>query len=319
MRPSFIGDREDSPRSCAWSGTVGTGQGNRRSALVSIVEMIWKLPSVAPSVLGLICQRRCRHGRRQLLAAMAVIWILLGPSLGTVQPAWSQESLSVTDDGLGDSVPPGWSEGFESLPWDIVVVLTLITFVPALLITMTPFARFLVIFHFLRQALSTQSTPSNQTLIGIALFLTYFVMQPVGADMHRRAIVPWQNNSIDAIEAVELASVPLREFMLRHTREKDMALFVEMTGLPRPSGPEDLPMRVVAPAYILSELKTGFQIGLVLFLPFLVIDMVVASVTTSVGMMQLPPVMISTPLKILLFVMVDGWNLVVGSMLRSFN
>jgi flagellar biosynthetic protein FliP len=202
--------------------------------------------------------------------------------------------------------------------WNILVLLTLLTFLPALIVSMTPFIRILVTFHFLRQALSTQSTPTNQTLIGLALFLTYFVMQPVGAQMHTAAVVPWENGKATAVQALNQASMPLRKFMLHYVREKDLALFVEVSRQPRPASPDDLPMRVVIPAYMISELKTGFQIGLVLFLPFLVIDMVVAAITTSVGMMQLPPVMISTPLKILLFVLVDGWNLVVGSLLKSF-
>ena len=175
-----------------------------------------------------------------------------------------------------------------------------------------------MVFHFLRQALGTQNTPTNQTLIGLALFLTYFIMQPVGADVYQAAIVPLQSNQITAMEALDRGAVPLRQFMLKYARQKDLALFVELAKEPRPRRPEDLSMRVVIPAYILSELKAGFQIGTILFFPFLVIDLVVASITTSVGMMQLPPVVISTPLKILLFVMVDGWNLVVGSLMKSF-
>ncbi|MBI3663002.1 MAG: flagellar type III secretion system pore protein FliP [Acidobacteria bacterium] len=206
----------------------------------------------------------------------------------------------------------------ETLSWTIITVLTLLVFLPALLLSMTPFVRLLVIFHFLRQALGTQNTPTNQTLIGLALFLTYFLMQPVGLAINQAAIVPLQAGQINAIQAAERGSAPLQQFMLKYTREKDLALFVELSKLPRPKRPEDLPLRVVAPAYILSELKVGFQIGAVLFLPFLVIDLVVASVTTSVGMLQLPPVVVSMPLKILLFVVVDGWNLVVGSMMKSF-
>ena len=215
-------------------------------------------------------------------------------------------------------VIPGLTQGGASLPWNIVILLTVLTLLPALLLAMTPFVRILVVFHFLRQALGTQTTPTNQTLIGLALFLTYFVMQPVGADVYQVAVVPLQSNQITAMEALDRGAVPLRQFMLKYTRQKDLALFVELAKEPRPRRPEDLSMRVVIPAYILSELKTGFQIGTVLFFPFLVIDLVVASITTSVGMMQLPPVVISTPLKILLFVMVDGWNLVVGSLMKSF-
>ena len=215
-------------------------------------------------------------------------------------------------------VIPGLTQGGASVPWNIVILLTVLTLLPALLLAMTPFVRILVVFHFLRQALGTQSTPTNQTLIGLALFLTYFIMQPVGADVYQAAVVPLQSNQITAMEALDRGAVPLRQFMLKYTRQKDLALFVELAKEPRPRRPEDLSMRVVIPAYILSELKTGFQIGTILFFPFLVIDLVVASITTSVGMMQLPPVVISTPLKILLFVMVDGWNLVVGSLMKSF-
>jgi len=202
--------------------------------------------------------------------------------------------------------------------WTIVVVLTLLTFVPALLLSMTPFVRILIVFHFLRQALGTNTAPTNQTLLGLALFLTYFIMQPVGAEITRVAVVPLEHRQITALEAIDRGSVPLRDFMLKFSREKDLALLTEMAHIPRPRGPDDLPLRVVVPAYILSEMKAGFQIGAVLFLPFMVVDMVVAAVTTSVGMLQLPPVIISTPLKILLFVVADGWNLIVGSLLKSF-
>lgn len=252
--------------------------------------------------------------RRSICWSLA-LGVILVCCQGVILPAWGQG----TQDWEQGLPVPGWNGTPGSLPWNIVILLTLLTLLPAVLMSMTPFVRFLVIFHFLRQALSTQSTPSNQTLVGLALFLTYFVMQPVGERMNQEAVVPWQNHSVSALQAVDLAAGPLREFMLRTTREKDLALFVEVAHAPRPRTPEDLPMRIVVPAYILSELKTGFQIGVVLFFPFLVIDMVVASVTTSVGMLQLPPVMISTPLKVLLFVMVDGWNLIVGSMLRTFG
>lgn len=207
----------------------------------------------------------------------------------------------------------------DTTMWTIILVLTLLTFLPALLLSMTPFVRILVVFHFLRQALGTQTAPTNQTLVGLALFLTYFLMQPVGAQIQQAAIVPLERRQITPMEALDRGSVPVRNFMLKFAREKDLALFTEMAHIPRPRDPEDLPMRVVIPAYILSELKVGFQIGAVLYLPFMVVDMVVAAVTTSVGMFQLPPVIISTPLKILLFVVADGWNLVVGSLLRSFH
>src|SRR5215831_17141512 len=207
----------------------------------------------------------------------------------------------------------------DTATWTIVVLLTVLTLLPALLLSMTPFVRILIVFHFLRQALGTQNTPSNQTLIGLALFLTYFVMAPLGGQINAAAIVPFEQNRITAVQAIDRGSVPLRDFMLKFAREKDLALLTEIAGVPRPHTPADLPMRIVIPAYILSEMKVGFQIGAVLFLPFMVVDMVVAAVTTSVGMLQLPPVIISTPLKILLFVVADGWNLVVGSLLKSFS
>lgn len=213
---------------------------------------------------------------------------------------------------------PGMNLRSDSLPWTVIILFTVLTLLPALLLSMTPFVRILIVFHFLRQALGTQTAPSNQTLIGLALFLTYFVMQPVGVSIDKASIEPFESGSITAWQAVERSADPLRKFMLKYTREKDLSLFVELAHESRPSRPDDLSMRVVVPAYIISELKTGFQIGAVLFLPFLVIDMVVAAITTSVGMFQLPPVVISTPLKILLFVVADGWNLVVGSTLKSF-
>ena len=230
--------------------------------------------------------------------------------------AWAAKTRPQADSGLGWT---GWNGAGGSMPWNIVVLLTVLTLLPALVLSMTPFVRLLVVFHFLRQALGTQTTPSNQTLIGLSLILTYFLMQPVGAAIHQSAVVPFEAGQVTAMEAVERGAGPLREFMLKYARQKDLALFLDLGKLARPARPEDLEMRVVVPAYILSELKAGFQIGAALFLPFLVIDMVVAAITTSIGMLQLPPVVISTPLKILLFVMVDGWNLLVHSLMKSFS
>ncbi|HEX3353861.1 MAG TPA: flagellar type III secretion system pore protein FliP [Terriglobales bacterium] len=230
--------------------------------------------------------------------------------------AWAAKTRPQPDSGLGWT---GWNGAGGSMPWNIVVLLTVLTLLPALVLSMTPFVRLLVVFHFLRQALGTQTTPSNQTLIGLSLILTYFLMQPLGAAIHQSAVVPFEAGQVTAMEAVERGAGPLREFMLKYARQKDLALFLDLGKLARPARPEDLEMRVVVPAYILSELKAGFQIGAALFLPFLVIDMVVAAITTSIGMLQLPPVVISTPLKILLFVMVDGWNLLVHSLMKSFS
>ena len=213
---------------------------------------------------------------------------------------------------------PG-APGSGSFSWSIVVLLTFLTLIPSLLLCMTPFARLLIVFHFLRQALGLQTTPTNQTLIGLALVLTFFLMQPVGTSIYTQALEPLQAGQISAIDALQRGAGPLHEFMVHYVREKDVALFVELAKEPRPREAKELSMRVLVPAYILSELKAGFQIGAILFLPFMVIDMVVASITTSVGMLQLPPVVISTPLKLLLFVMVDGWDLLVGSLMRSFH
>jgi flagellar biosynthetic protein FliP len=206
-----------------------------------------------------------------------------------------------------------------SVPWSIVVLLTVLTLIPSILLCVTPFARLLIVFHFLRQALGLQTTPSNQTLIGLSLILTFFLMQPVAEQIYQVAVVPMQAGRITAFEALNHGEAPLRKFMIHYVREKDVALFIELAKEPRPASPDDLSMRVLLPAYILSELKAGFQIGTVLFLPFLIVDMVVASITTSVGMLQLPPVVISTPLKLLLFLMVDGWHLLISSLMRSFN
>ncbi len=213
---------------------------------------------------------------------------------------------------------PG-AAGSASSSWTIVALLTFLTLIPSLLLCMTPFARLLIVFHFLRQALGLQSTPSNQTLIGLALVLTFFLMQPVGASIYDQAVQPLQEGQINAMEAVQRGTGPIHQFMVHYVREKDVALFVDLAKQQRPHDSNDLSMRVLAPAYILSELRAGFQIGAIIFLPFMVIDMVVASITTSVGMLQLPPVVISTPLKLLLFVMVDGWGLLIGSLVRSFS
>jgi flagellar biosynthetic protein FliP len=218
---------------------------------------------------------------------------------------------------LGITPHPG--EAAVSVPTQIVLLLTLLTLLPAAVMCVTPFLRITVVLHFLRQALGTQTTPSNQVLLGLSLFLTMVIVSPVASDIYHHAWQPLEAGQIGVAQAADQAAQPLRTFLLRFAREKDIRLFVEMTRQPAPRSPADLDLKVLIPAYILSELKAGFQIGAVLFLPFLVIDLVVASVTLSIGMVQLPPVMISAPFKILLFVLVDGWTLVVGSLMKSFN
>jgi flagellar biosynthesis protein FliP len=209
--------------------------------------------------------------------------------------------------------------GSLGVPMQIVVLLTLMTVLPAAVMSITPFLRITVVLHFLRQALGTQTTPSNQVLLALALFLAIVVMQPVIADIYHQGWEPMQEGRLTAGQAFEQGSKPLQAFLSRFAREKDVRLFLEVAHAPAPRTPADLDLKILIPAYILSELKAGFQIGAVLYLPFLVIDLVVSSVTLSVGMVQLPPVMVSAPFKILLFVLVDGWNLVIGSLMRSFS
>jgi flagellar biosynthesis protein FliP len=237
-------------------------------------------------------------------------WLLLFGAL----PAWAADSGPLSLLGISG----GKNGAGLSVPMQIVILLTLLTVLPAAVMCMTPFLRITIVLHFLRQALGTQSAPSNQVLLGLALFLTIVIMQPVATDMYHQGWEPMENGRITGQQAMEQAAKPLRAFLVRFAREKDIRLFVELSRAPAPRSPADLDLTVLIPAYILSELKTGFQIGAVLFLPFLVIDLVVASVTLSVGMVQLPPIMISAPFKILLFVLVDGWNLVVGSLMKSF-
>lgn len=201
----------------------------------------------------------------------------------------------------------------------LLVLLTILSLAPAFLVMVTSFTRIIVVLSILRSALGIQQTPPNQVLIGLALFLTFFIMAPVFRQINEQALQPYLNNQLTQEQAWEAGSRPLRDFMLRQTREKDLALFVELSGAPRPRNPDDVPFTTVVPAYVISELKTAFQMGFLLYVPFLIIDMVVASALMSMGMFMLPPVMISLPFKILLFVMVDGWYLVVKSLMESFR
>ena len=231
-----------------------------------------------------------------------------GPALAATPPD-SLLGITLVQNKGGTSI---------GVPMQIVVLLTLLTLLPAILMSLTPFLRITVVLHFLRQALGTQNTPSNQVLVGLALFLSLIVMQPIATQAYEQSWQPLEQGTITATQAWDRASVPLKTFLLRFAREKDIQLFVQLAHAKAPANPADVEMVTLMPAYVLSELKAAFQIGAVLFLPFLIIDLVVASVTLSVGMVQLPPVMVSAPFKILLFVLVDGWNLVIGSLVRSF-
>jgi flagellar biosynthetic protein FliP len=212
---------------------------------------------------------------------------------------------------------PGGGQTY-SLTIQTLLFLTSLTFLPAVLLMMTSFTRIVIVLSLLRQALGTVQAPPNQVLIGLSLFLTFFVMSPVLERIYGEAYVPLSERRIGFEEALQRGSVPLREFMLRQTRQSDLALFAKLAQAPAPQTKADVPMRVLVPAFVISELKTAFQIGFVVFIPFLIIDLVVSSVLMSMGMMMLSPVIISLPFKLMLFVLVDGWNLLIGSLVQSF-
>jgi flagellar biosynthetic protein FliP len=204
-------------------------------------------------------------------------------------------------------------------PLQVAALLTLLSLAPAILVTLTGFVRIVIVLSFLRQAVGTQGMPPNQVVVSLALFLTGFVMMPVFETIHEKAYVPYQHEEIDGSQAIARAYEPLRAFMMRQTREKDLALFVEATGAARPATPDDVAPQALIPAFLISELKTAFEMGFLVYVPFLVLDMVVASVLTSMGMVMLPPVLISLPFKLMLFVLADGWNVLTGSLVQSFR
>jgi flagellar biosynthetic protein FliP len=241
--------------------------------------------------------------------------ILLAALVALALPfaAFGQSLPAVTVDQLADGGQT------YSLSIQVLALMTALTVLPALVLSMTAFTRIVIVLAILRQALGTPQTPPNQVLIGLALFLTLFVMSPVMTRAYDEAVVPYMAGEQDAMTAAGNALVPLREFMLDQVRENDLAVFTDLSGHEPFMGPEEVPLSVLIPSFITSELKTAFQIGFLLFLPFLVIDLVVSSVLLSMGMMMLPPVIVSFPFKILLFVMVDGWHLLIGSMVSSFR
>lgn len=201
----------------------------------------------------------------------------------------------------------------------IALLLTLLTLAPSILMMMTSFTRLIISFYFLRQAMGLQGVPPNQVMIGISLFLTLYIMSPVGLKINETAIKPYNEGKITEMEALNRSAEPIKEFMLRQTREKDLALFYQLSNTPRPASKKDVGMITLIPAFILSELKTAFQIGFLLYIPFLIIDIVVASILVALGMIFLPPIMVSLPFKIVLFIVADGWALLMSSLLRSFN
>lgn len=221
----------------------------------------------------------------------------------------------------GVDISIGASDGPEDVAVTIqlLLLLTVLSLAPAILVLMTSFTRIIVVLSFVRHALATQQMPPNQVLIGLALFLTFFVMAPTAGEVNEKALQPYLAGEISQQEALDEAALPVKQFMAKHIREKDLALFLKYADAEQPEQIEDLPLTVLVPSFAISELKTAFQIGFMIFIPFLIIDMIVASVLMSMGMMMLPPVMISLPFKILLFVLVDGWYLVVQSLLMSFE
>ncbi len=201
----------------------------------------------------------------------------------------------------------------------ILLLMTILSLAPAIIILTTSFTRIIVVFHFVKQALGVQQMPPSQVLIGLALFLTFFIMSPVWEKINNDAIQPYLKGEITQAQAYERAIKPLREFMFRQVREDDLALFVSLANLPKPNNRDDIPTHVLIPAFAISELRIAFQIGFLIYIPFLVIDLIVASVLMSMGMIMLPPVMISLPFKVLLFILIDGWNLLVQSLIQSFH
>lgn len=231
---------------------------------------------------------------------------------------WVGQAHPVLAAGL--SIDLGNDTGTQtSTALQLLLVLTVLSIAPAILVLMTSFTRIVVVLSFTRNALGAQQMPPNQVIIGLALFLTFFVMQPTFTQINSQALQPYMNNQISQTEALTKAETPLRDFMFKQTKEKDLELFVGLSKIDRPKTYQDIPTYVLVPAFVISELKSAFQMGFVIFIPFIVIDMVVASVLMSMGMMMLPPMMISLPLKLLLFVLVDGWGLVVQNLINSFN
>ncbi len=242
-----------------------------------------------------------------------VPWLLL------LLLAWPFAAMAQTGGlpALTSAPGPGGSQTY-TLSIQTLIALTSLTFIPAAMLMMTSFTRIIIVLSLLRHALGTQTAPPNQVLVGLALFLTFFIMSPVLEKIYVDAYQPLSENKITFTEAVDRGAGPLRSFMLKQTRETDISLFARLANAPSIESPQNVPMRVLIPAFVTSELKTAFQIGFIIFIPFLIIDMVVASVLMSMGMMMMSPIMISLPFKLMLFVLVDGWHLMLGSLVASF-
>ena len=250
---------------------------------------------------------------------LKIILIIVAISIGSMffSPMLSAQDITIPKLNIGvDATGAGTKEEFV-VSMQILLVLTILTLAPSILVMMTCFTRIIVVFHFLRNALGTATQPPNQLLTSFALFLTIFIMQPVFNEANEKGLQPYLNEEITQSQAIDNMIKPMREFMLKHTREEDLALFINLTGGERPETVDDISIWAIVPAYTISELKIAFQIGFLIFIPFLVLDMVIASTLMSLGMMLLPPQMISLPIKVLLFVLVDGWHLIVDSVIQS--
>ena len=280
-------------------------------------------PSLVKSNLK-YCRRKTYHKDKRvsiahgfvLVAAVFTIGfcaVLLIPQCsGAAEPATTAPFISI---GMDEAQDPGKM----TVVLQIFLLMTILSLAPAILIMLTSFTRIVIVLSLLRRALGTMQMPPNQVIIGLALFLTFFIMTPVWQNINQNALQPYLDDKISQQQALQNAAAPLRKFMFKQTREKDLALFVDIAKMERPKDAGDIPISVLIPSFIISEVKTAFQIGLLLYVPFLIIDMVVASVLLSMGMMMLPPIMISLPFKLMLFVLSDGWNLLVGSLVRSFG
>ena len=255
-----------------------------------------------------------------ILAGFALLFVALAaalPALAQTIPGPTSPTIPIPRINVG--ITPATKPSDVAFSLQILLLLTVLTLAPTLLVLTTSFTRIIVVLSFVRTALGTQSNPPNQVMVGLAMFLTFFVMAPVIEDVNKTALQPYLQQKISQSVALERAQAPLRAFMFKQTREKDIAVFYSMTKEPRPAKQSDVPTYLLIPAFTISELKTAFEIGFAIYIPFIVIDMVVASVLLSMGMMMIPPVLISLPFKILIFLLVDGWNLTVSALFASFN
>jgi flagellar biosynthetic protein FliP len=255
-----------------------------------------------------------------ILAGLAALFVVLAavvPAFAQTIPGPTSPTIPIPRINVG--ITPATKPSDVAFSLQILMLLTVLTLAPALIVLTTAFTRIVVVLSFVRTALGTQSNPPNQVLLGLAMFLTFFVMSPVIEDVNKNALQPYLAQKISQSVALERAQKPLRAFMFKQTREKDIAVFYSMTKEPRPAKQDDVPTYLLIPAFTISELKTAFEIGFAIYIPFIIIDMVVASVLLSMGMMMIPPVLISLPFKILIFLLVDGWNLTVSALFASFN